>query len=159
MKTDELWKVIEDHPNYMISTHGNVLNVARNKLLKPTTNGYASVGLTTNGERKFYNVHRLVALAFIPNPDNKPEVNHLDENKQNNCVCNLEWSTSQENSEHSNAKSWKFVSPDGLVIEVFNLRKFCRDNGLNQGAMTLVHKGTKAHYKQWRALNGNSKGD
>lgn len=57
--------------------------------------------LTSNGERKTWKVHRLVAAAFIPNEDNKVEVNHKDGNKSNNCVDNLEWNTPSENSIHA----------------------------------------------------------
>lgn len=59
--------------------------------------GYYTVGLSINGKAKSFLIHRLVALTFIPNPDNLPEINHKDENKSNNCVDNLEWCTSKYN--------------------------------------------------------------
>lgn len=63
--------------------------------------GYFTVGIFYDcGERKTVAVHRLVALAFIPNPENKPEVNHIDSNKTNNNIRNLEWATRQENIDH-----------------------------------------------------------
>ena len=61
-------------------------------------NGYYAVCLHKSGTQKMYLVHRLVAVAFIPNPFNKPCVNHLDENKQNNAISNLEWATYKENT-------------------------------------------------------------
>jgi hypothetical protein len=71
------------------------------RILKHKIKGYAGVTLS-NGKNKIYpNVHRLVALAFIPNPNNKPCVNHIDNNKQNNCVSNLEWVTWAENIQHA----------------------------------------------------------
>lgn len=78
---------------YMVSDQGQVYNVKRKQFmsLQDDGRGYLFTGLSKNGKRKFYKVHRLVAQAFIPNPDNLPEVNHKDENKHNNCVDNLEW--------------------------------------------------------------------
>lgn len=78
--------------NYYIAEDGTVL-----KAMKPWLNGgYKCVKL--NGKHE--SIHRLVAKAFIPNPENKPEVNHIDGNKQNNHVSNLEWVTSKENINH-----------------------------------------------------------
>ncbi len=75
----------------------------KGKLLKPSIDkyGYKKVVLTKNGKRKTYTVHRLVAMAFIPNPYSKKTVNHIDGNKLNNCVDNLEWATSKEQKEHA----------------------------------------------------------
>lgn len=72
------------------------------KELKPAFNkkGYPTVRLSSENRKKSARIHRLVALAFIPNPDNKPEVNHIDGNKQNNKAENLEWVTNAENHRH-----------------------------------------------------------
>ena len=69
------------------------------KFLSPriTKRGYLEVHLCKDGFGKVFRIHRLVAEAYIPNPENKPEVNHKDENKTNNCINNLEWSTPKEN--------------------------------------------------------------
>ncbi len=72
------------------------------KWLKFCTNDlYNRVVLCNGLDKKRYSVHRLIALTFIPNPENKPQVNHIDGNKQNNHVSNLEWCTSQENNIHA----------------------------------------------------------
>jgi hypothetical protein len=68
---------------------------------------YYQVTLSRNGKSNAYLVHRLVGIAFIPNPDNKPEINHKDGNKQNNLVDNLEWVTPVENQNHSVATGLK----------------------------------------------------
>jgi hypothetical protein len=64
--------------------------------------GYFSISLSLNGKIKTYRIHRLVALAFLPNPENKKTVNHKDGNKENNNECNLEWATYLENNTHAN---------------------------------------------------------
>ena len=96
------WKQIQGYENYEVSNEGQVRNRKTGKVLKPQKNnsGYLLVGLRKNGKQKWYSVHRLVAQAFIPNPHNKPTVNHIDENKENNNVSNLEWMTYAEQNEH-----------------------------------------------------------
>lgn len=75
----------------------------KGKIICPTLkrNGYLQVGLIKSGVRKYINVHRLVAIAFVPNQNNLPEVNHIDGDKQNNTAANLEWCTSKDNHAHA----------------------------------------------------------
>ena len=80
---DEIWREIKGFEGqYSVSNKGNVKNIKTNRILigKDNNNGYRAVTLKGND----YNIHRLVALAFIPNPDNLPQVDHVDENKRNN---------------------------------------------------------------------------
>ena len=81
------------------------LDNRKGKQLRPSVDkdGYERVVLTKDGIRKTYSVHKLVALAFIPNPENKTTINHIDGNKRNNNVSNLEWATEKENQNHK----WK----------------------------------------------------
>ena len=99
---NEQWKVIESHKNYAVSNKGNVKNLKFNRLLKTFTGkeGYLLVNLWDNGKMSQKKVHRLVLMAFVPNLDGKPQVNHKDGNKQNNTVENLEWCTNSENQTH-----------------------------------------------------------
>lgn len=105
----EEWKAIEGYEGlYEISNKGRVYSVKRNKYLSPYEvhqdaglRGHRVINLYKNGVYKGFCVHRLVALAFIPNPKNLPVVNHKDGNKQNNNVENLEWCTQKENVEHA----------------------------------------------------------
>ena len=88
---------------YLISNDGFIKSLKHNKILIPyiDKDGYSGVGVFVNYKPYYKRVHRLVAEAFIPNPENKPQVNHKDGNKQNNCVDNLEWVTNQENVQHA----------------------------------------------------------
>lgn len=112
-------------------------------------NGYPSVILTKKGIRVCASVHRLVAEAFIPNPNGLPEVNHIDEVKSNNNISNLEWMTSKDNSAYSNAREYLFVSPSGSVVTVYNLTEFCKENNLSRVCMGFVNSGSQFKHKGW----------
>ena len=101
---EEIWKPIIGYENhYEISSIGRVRNVQRNKLVKSyvSKKGYRRVQIAIDTIKKNYFVHRLVADAFIPNPEGKNVVNHKDFDRSNNSVDNLEWVTSQENAHYS----------------------------------------------------------
>jgi hypothetical protein len=97
----EEWRIIKEYPNYDISNFGNIKNNKTSKIMKQTLKGgYYNIGLVNELGKKTFKVHRLVALSFIENPENKAEVNHKDKNKLNNNICNLEWMTHRENNIH-----------------------------------------------------------
>lgn len=97
---EEIWKPINNYESfYLISNLGRIKSLKKNIVLKNLTHnhGYLSISLKS----KCFLIHRLVGIHFIPNPENKPCVNHKDGNKQNNYVENLEWVTYSENEKHA----------------------------------------------------------
>ena len=102
---EEIWKNIKGYEGlYQVSNLGNIKN---NQIIKKTykrKDGYLNVQLSKNGKVKTFLVHQLVAKSFIDNIDNLKEVNHKDENKENNCVSNLEWCDRSYNINYGTAK-------------------------------------------------------
>lgn len=101
----EIWKDIPNYEGlYQISNLGRVKSIKNNIIKKPSIlkKGYLNMCLRKNGKAKYILIHRLVALAYIPNPNNFPCVNHKDCNPQNNRVDNLEWITYKENNNYKN---------------------------------------------------------
>lgn len=148
------WIKVAGFSNYSVSEDGKVRNDVRGRVLKQTIHekGYLQVRLYYKGRQHSKRVHRLVAEAHIPNPNNLPEVNHKDEDKTNNHKINLEWCMRQENVEYSSAHVYGFLSPDGVEHRFFNLCKFCRENNLAQSAMHHVSTGKRPHHKGWTKL-------
>lgn len=129
MDNKELWKPIEHNPNLMISSkgrvlikaHANVKEEIRENFFKDK-DGYSKINIRrADGKYTQASVHRLVAEAFIPNPENKQCVNHKDSNRSNNSVENLEWVTHKENVYHSylfgNRKKCKSVPKNTLLTD------------------------------------------
>ena len=105
----EEWKEIDGFPKYMVSNLGRIKSLNYNRTGKEQilmqkkagrNKNYFNIILFQNGKSKTLKVHRLVAQAFIPNPNNYPCVNHKDENPSNNCVSNLEWCTYEYNNNY-----------------------------------------------------------
>lgn len=135
------------HKGYFVTEDGRVFNC--NKLIGKSGGGTYTVidydnpkelkGSDNNGYLFFciagrtVGGYRLVAETYIPNPDNLPQVNHIDKDKTNNHISNLEWVSAQRNIEHSHSKSYKLKSPTGETIEVYNLRRWCRENSIHEG--------------------------
>lgn len=168
MKT-ETWKPITDYVGlYEVSSEGRVRNVKTGKILKPKNNrrGYLFVGLHKNGAVKNRYIHRLVAQAFIPNPNKLPEVNHKDEIKANNNLDNLEWVSHRDNSNYgkrneriSKSMSKPIVQIDlstGLIIKTYPSTTIAtRVTGINYDTISRAARGIikSAGRFGWRYTN------
>ena len=137
----EIWKDCKGYEGkYQVSNMGRVWSVGRQQYLKGSQDkdGYLKVHLTAkNGKRKNEFIHRLVALAFLSNPTGLPQVNHKDENKQNNCLENLEWCSTRYNNIYSKGKAVICIELDRvfdcsqtamkeLGIDGSDIRKCCK---------------------------------
>lgn len=163
------WKIIKDFPSYMISDKGEVKSLnfngtKREQILKPIYNkkGYLCVSLYENRKIRSRLIHRLVAQSFLPNPDNKPQVNHIDGNKENNSVSNLEWCNNSENQLHAykiglnkNIKSvlqfdkrgnfikeWSSmaIAAKTLGIDIAHLQRACKNPTYSSGGYRWRYK-------------------
>ena len=168
----EQWKSIKGYEGlYEVSNLGRIKSLPRNGTIKTPKilalnykkSGYINVILTKNNKKKTFRVHRLVAQAFIANPEKKSQVNHIDGDKTNNCVSNLEWATSSENIRHKfDALGYK-VARHGMkpVIcletgQVFDSIKAAeRAYGKNYGAIqhVLVGKSLTAYGLHWHYVD------
>lgn len=149
------WRKIHDYENYEVSESGDIRNSKTGRILKQGTHrqGYSLVWLSNAGKRHGKSVHRLVAEAFIPNPDNKPQINHRDGNKSNNKINNLEWNTGSENTIHAYRKlsfEGRPKSPVRIIEtgEIFNSIKECANaiNG-NSGNICSCMRGQLDSYR------------
>lgn len=105
---------VDGFPDYVVETDGRIFSKKTNKYLKPgiNSNGYLSVELFNNGESKRLLIHRIVAKAYIPNPNSFPQINHKDENRSNNDVSNLEWCTPKYNMNYGEGAKTRHLKID-----------------------------------------------
>jgi hypothetical protein len=154
----EVWKIIDDYPTYEISSAGRVRRGGKFIKGVAMNRGYMRVSLSMDGKSKGFFVHRLVAQAFLDNPENKPQVNHIDGNPSNNYVSNLEWATAQENERHSfevlGKQSWnKGIGPVSTITcaycgKVFSRPAFQKIKYCSWSCSSKKHWGEKRELKQ-----------
>lgn len=147
----ETWKTIECLDKYEVSTAGRIRNKNTGRILKTRIHkkGYEQVSLYINGKQKKRNVHRLVAEAFIPNPLNKSDVNHIDECRSNNTVENLNWMTHKENINWGTrivklSKPIIAIYPDNTYEEFSSTAIAAKELELDRGNITRVLKGERS---------------
>ena len=171
----EYWKPITGFACYEISTLGRVRALSRlvkhpkgglmhkqGQFLKPFGDRYLRVNLCHNSKALECSVHRLVAQAFIPNPENKPQVNHIKQPKTNNAVTNLEWTTEPENTAHAVATglkakgeahgSAKLTTKKVIILrslskQGWSQRKIAKKFGVSQASVSKIVRGIN-----WRII-------
>lgn len=140
---NEIWKAIAGYEGlYEVSDQGRVRSLKFNKtrILKAggPRSGYLRVILHKDGKRKQMKVHRLVASAFIPNPQGLETVNHKDEDKTNNSVSNLEWMTRIDNINYSQAHPVQMLDKQGNLLATFpSTQEARRQTGIAQSSICL----------------------
>lgn len=157
---EEIWKNVKGYEGlYQISNLGNVRSLKRNIILKQSQySKYNQVNLYKNGKRECVNVHRIVAIAFLNNPSNYECINHIDENKRNNAVNNLEWCSKKYNVNYgagnkksSNIRSkYKFIQKtlDGKIIKIWNNVWELRENmNLTNSKIWLIRRNCRGQSK------------
>lgn len=148
MMAKEIFKDIEGTDGkYQISNLGRVYNTKLNRFLKGglSSSGYMRVVLTIEGKRVYKNIHRLIAEAFIPNPDNLPCINHINEEKTDNSIENLEWCTKEYNNTWG-SKAYNILQYDkkGNFIKEYQSRVYAaREVGVTPDAITLCCNGSQ----------------
>lgn len=156
----EVWKVIDGYETlYEVSNLGRVRGLKRGRMLSPRANqvtGYLEVNLCKDGTQRTVRVHRLVALAFLPNPSSLPEVNHKDENKNNCSIENLEWCDHRYNTNYGtrNIKIRKAIAK--LSSKDIEKIKLLRDN---KSVREIAHMFGVSDSQIYRILNGVNWGD
>lgn len=162
----EVWKQYKD-TQYAVSTHGRLMNLLTQKLLAGSISrqGYVKFGMWHLAKCTTVAVHRLVAETFLPNPENKPHVNHIDGVKHNNAVLNLEWTTVSENVKHAYATGLALQgaeSPHSKICEadVIEMRRIfankemsvaevARQFGISAAAVSHIKNG-----ETWKSVGG-----
>lgn len=123
----EEWKTIENYPDYMISSMGRIKSFKKGKeiILKPILSkvGYYYVNLQNNGKRKVHYIHRLLGKYYIPNPENKPCINHINTDKTDNRIDNLRWVTQKENCNNLTTKQKQSSNNNYKSIPIIQFTK------------------------------------
>tara|TARA_R110000868_G_C10561596_1_gene736940 strand:+ start:130 stop:648 length:519 start_codon:yes stop_codon:yes gene_type:complete len=166
-------KEIKDFPGYFVTEDGKVCSAWKRRFtrrccksyldynnlrqLKPilTHKGYYAVRFKKNGKQYTKTIHRLVAETYISNPNNLPQVNHIDENKINNFISNLEWCTNHQNAIHSKCRyEWKVENiTTGEIHTIINLAEFCRCNEIYASNLKLTLTGKISQHKNFKLLS------
>lgn len=158
----EQWKNISypGYEHFIVSNYGKVKNTKTNHLMSIGNNGtgYCNCKLKSNGKTITVYIHRLVAEAFLPNWDSKLQVNHIDKNKKNNCIWNLEMVTDSQNKNHSKQEYLNgHLKSQGKIIEVYDLNgnfvmeylglgEYCKKYHHDPRAIQRVIKGEQKYH-------------
>lgn len=143
----EQWRDIPGYDGlYQVSNTGRIRKGEKIKAQRKDHGGYLTVWLSKHSEMKCLKVHRLVALAFVPNPERKRTVNHIDGNKQNNRAENLEWATHSENITHANNTGLRTVTDAQRKAASMNGKKTC-DQNRRRKAVFCIKDGIRREFE------------
>lgn len=154
------WKEMPENPNYRILSDGRIWSNKRNKFLVPIKQniGYNFAGrFIFNGKKQLCLVHRLVATTFIPNPDNKPAINHKDHNKRNNVISNLEWVSYAENTAAAIKHGILFGKQNGICLDPEKV-KYIRESKITAVKLAVKFGVSKnciynvRHFRTWKGV-------
>lgn len=166
---EEIWKDVPEYEGlYQVNQFGDVFSFHTNKKLKwsLSSDGYKQYIFYKSGKKKCVFAHKLVALAFIPNPENLPLVNHKDEDKLNCFVDNLEWCTYQYNTNYNGNRSSQAIFQNrsktiyvydcnmNFIGEVQGMRKFAREHNISSGSLTNVLSYNSKHPNKFHSCKG-----
>ncbi len=158
---------IPNFESYLINPKGEIYSVRRKKMITPekTKSGYLRVALKIDKKTTRILLHRLVAQVFIPNPNNLPCVNHIDENRINNCVDNLEWCTYSYNINYGSRNSkvsskskaiGQYDLNDNLICTYSSATKAAKENGFDYSMLYSCLRGRKSYHTaygfKWKYL-------
>jgi hypothetical protein len=159
-------KYIDENEMYMVTRDGDIYslynrNRGEPRKLKPiiSKDGYCRVRLYIDGKVKRLLIHRAVADAFIPNPEEYLTVNHKDENPYNNSVDNLEWCTQKYNNNYGNrkkkiskekSKKVAQIGLDGSIVKIWNSTGATKIQGFNQGSVSACARGKLSKHKGYK---------
>jgi len=149
---NENWEPITDYENYLISDKGRVYNCVSEKYLRPWDNcdGYLVTHLCKGTKGKYFRIHRLIAKAFIPNPDNKPQIDHINRNRKDNRLCNLRWVFPCENNQNCSISSRNSSGIQNI--------SFDKTNKVWEYSRNINHKTHKKRFKTKEEANAYKEG-